>query len=133
MGVYESILKGLQEAVDYENGNGEARVTKCTVNPAPEFNAQQIKNVRISLGMTQATFAEVMGVSPKTVEAWEAGTNRPVGSARRFLSVLQADPTMLAKCNIISAKTNKEQVRPALYLYSEIIFCVVKGNVRNYL
>ena len=29
MGVYESILKGLQEAADYENGNGEARVTSA--------------------------------------------------------------------------------------------------------
>lgn len=103
MGAYESIIKGLNEAIDYEQGNGSARVAKCTVNPAPEFNAQEIKNVRLSLGMTQITFAEVMGVSPKTVEAWEAGTNKPIGSARRFLSVLQADPSMLTKCDIISA------------------------------
>ena len=103
MGVYESIIKGLNEAIDYENGTGKARVTKCTVNPAPEFTAGQIKEVRISVGMTQTTFAEVMGVSPKTVEAWEAGTNKPIGSARRFLSVLKADPSMLTKCDIISA------------------------------
>ena len=103
MGVYESIIKGLNQAVEYEQGKGKARVTKCTVNPAPEFNPQDIKAVRNSLGMTQITFAEVMGVSPKTVEAWEAGTNKPIGSARRFLSVLQTDPSMLTKCNIISA------------------------------
>ena len=103
MSVYESIIKGLNEAIDYENGKGKARVVKCTVNPAPEFNAQQIKDVRLSLGMTQITFAEVMGVSPKTVEAWEAGTNKPIGAARRFLSVLKTDPSMLSKCDIISA------------------------------
>jgi putative transcriptional regulator len=44
-----------------------------------------------------------MGVSTKTVEAWEAGTNKPIGSARRFLSVLKSDPSLLNKCNIISA------------------------------
>ena len=44
-----------------------------------------------------------MGVSVKTVEAWEAGTNKPIGSARRFLSVLKADPTLLSRINIISA------------------------------
>ena len=103
MGVYESIIQGLNEAIDYENGKGKARVAKCTVNPAPEFNAEQIKEVRLSLGMTQVTFAEVMGVSLKTVEAWEAGTNKPIGSARRFLSVLKADPSTLTKCDIISA------------------------------
>ncbi len=103
MSVYESLLQGLQEAIVFEAGTGKARVSKCTVNPAPEYSAKQIKQVRLSLGMTQVTFAEVMGVSPKTVEAWEAGTNRPIGSARRFLSVLQTDPTLLKKLNIISA------------------------------
>ena len=102
MSVYESIIKGLNEAIQYENGQGKAKVTKCTVNPAPEFDAQQIKAVRLSLGMTQNTFAEVMGVSPKTVEAWEAGTNKPLGSAKRFLCVLKTEPAMLIKCNIIS-------------------------------
>ncbi|MBR4765423.1 MAG: helix-turn-helix domain-containing protein [Clostridia bacterium] len=103
MGVYESIIKGLNEAIDYENGKITARTTKCTVNPAPEFDAKQIRDARLSLGMTQTTFAQVMGVSIKTVEAWEAGTNKPVGAARRLLSMLQADPSMLAKLNIISA------------------------------
>ena len=103
MSVYESLLQGLQEAIAFEEGTGKGRVSKCTVNPAPEYDANQIKQVRLSLGMTQVTFAEVMGVSPKTVEAWEAGTNRPIGSARRFLSVLQTDPTLLKKLNIISA------------------------------
>lgn len=103
MSIYESIIKGLNEAIDYENGKGTARVTKCTVNPAPDYDATQIKELRQSLGMTQLTFAEVVGVSQKTVEAWEAGTNKPIGAARRFLSVLQADPSMLAKFNIVVA------------------------------
>ncbi len=101
MSVYDSIVKGLNEAIAHENGTGHARKMKCTVNPAPEYNAQQIKDIRLSLGMTQPTFAAVMGVSKKTVEAWEAGTNSPVGSARRFLSVIQADPSTLARYNII--------------------------------
>lgn len=103
MGVYESIIQGLTEAVEYEKGNGKARTAKCTVNPAPEFTSQEIKDIRLGFGMTQLTFAEVMGVSVKTVEAWEAGTNKPIGSARRFLSVLKADPTLLSRVNIISA------------------------------
>ena len=103
MSVYESIIKGLNEAIDYEKGQGTAKVTKCTVNPVPNYEPAQIKELRLSLGMTQSTYSEVVGVSQKTVEAWEAGTNKPIGSARRFLSVLQADPSMLAKCNIIVA------------------------------
>lgn len=102
MSVYESIIKGLNEAVEFESGKGKARTAKCTVNPAPEFSSQEIKDIRLNFGMTQATFAEVMGVSVKTVEAWESGTNKPIGSARRFLSVIKAEPELLAKVNIIS-------------------------------
>lgn len=103
MSVYESILQGLNEAVEYQKGKIDARTAKCTVNPAPEFDADEIKEIRLSFGMTQMTFAEVMGVSVKTVEAWEAGTNKPIGSARRFLSVIKADPSLLARFNIVSA------------------------------
>ena len=32
MSVYESILKGLNEAIEYEKGNVQARTAKCTVS-----------------------------------------------------------------------------------------------------
>lgn len=102
MNVYESIVKGLQEAISHENGNGTAYTVKCTVNPAPDYDAKQIKDVRNSLGLTQIAFAEVTGVSLKAVETWEAGTNKPNGSARRLISMLQADPTILAKFEILN-------------------------------
>ena len=92
MSVYESIIKGLNEAIEYESGTGNARVVKCTVNPVPDFQAEEIRDVRLSLGMTQITFAQVMGVSVKTVEAWEAG-----------MSFLQSDPGMISRLNVISA------------------------------
>ena len=102
MDVYKSIITGLHEAVGYEKGTVKARKAKCTVNPASDFNAQEIKSVRNTLQMTQATFAAVMGVSTKTVEAWEASTNTPIGTARRMLSMLKADPALPTKYNIIS-------------------------------
>ena len=102
MNVYNSIMTGLNEAVGYEKGTVKARKAKCTVNPVPDFNAQEIKSVRNTLQMTQATFAAVMGVSTKTVEAWEAGTNTPIGTARRMLSMLKADPALPTKYNIVS-------------------------------
>ncbi len=102
MDVYKSIITGLDEAVGYEQGKVKARTAKYTVNPAPEFNALEIKNVRNSLQMTQATFAAVMGVSIKTVEAWESGRNVPIGTARRMLSLIKADPSLLRRYNIIS-------------------------------
>lgn len=103
MNVYKSIIQGLNEAVEYEKGNVKARTAKCTVTPVPELSSAEIKDIRISLGMTQATFAEAIGVSVKTVEAWEAGTNKPIGIARRFLSVIKSDPDIFIKSNIVTA------------------------------
>ena len=58
---------------------------KLTVAPVPDFTAEEIRDLRHTLKMTQGTFAALMGVSSKTVEAWEAGTNIPLGMARRML------------------------------------------------
>lgn len=101
MSVYESIIKGLNEAIDYEKGKGTARVMKCTVAPIPDFTAEEIKTLRHTLNMTQNTFAALMGVSSKTVEAWEAGTNVPLGTARRMLGLLKSDNSIPVKYNIV--------------------------------
>lgn len=41
--------------------------------------------------MSQKIFASYIGVSPKTVEAWEAGTNHPSGAASRLLNMMEMD------------------------------------------
>lgn len=41
--------------------------------------------------MYQKSFAGYLGVSEKTVEAWEAGVNHPSGAASRILSMMEMD------------------------------------------
>lgn len=67
-------------------------------SPVREYEACEIKAIRNGLGMTQAVFALFMGVSKKTVEAWEAGRNMPDGPARRLLAMVQADPHLAERC-----------------------------------
>ena len=38
--------------------------------------------------MTQSVFADYLGVSQKTVEAWECGRTHPTGPANRLMGVL---------------------------------------------
>lgn len=102
MNVFESIMTGLNEAVEYEKGNLTAKKTTLTVEPLPEITAEEIKSIRKEIGLTQAMFATVIGVSTKTVEAWESGTNRPIGPARRMLSLIRFYPDILKVCHIIS-------------------------------
>ncbi len=102
MNVFESIMTGLQEALDYEEGKGTARTTKLSVEPLPDLSANEIKSIRCSAGLTQQIFAAALGVSAKTVEAWEAGTNRPIGPARRMISIMKTDPDFLTKYHLVS-------------------------------
>ena len=104
MSVYESIIQGLNEAVEFEKGTGRARVNRVTaanIVPIPEISSQEVKDIRVSLNMTQVVFAGIMGVSAKTVEAWESGINTPSGTARRMLSMLKADPDVPKKYNFV--------------------------------
>lgn len=102
MNVFESIMTGLNEAVDYEKGKISAPKTKLTIEPLPDISSDDIKAIRNKLGFTQAMFAAVIGVSTKTVEAWETGTNRPIGPARRMISLIQLNPKILESCHIIT-------------------------------
>lgn len=93
MTYYESIMQGLNEAVDYANGKTEGvRVHKVEVKPVPSFNAGDIKTIRGTLGMTQMIFASMLGVSKKTVEAWEEGINAPNGPSCRLLAMFRENP-----------------------------------------
>ena len=101
MKVYDGIMQGLEEAVAYNEGKIKARTKTMEISPVPMFKAAEIKNIRNELGMTQVLFAGFMGVSTKTVEAWEAGRNMPDGPARRMLSMLKLDPALPQRFNII--------------------------------
>lgn len=90
--IYESILTGLNEAIS--DACGEKPLQKrqrITVEPVKKYEAEEVKRVRKSTGMSQKAFAAYMGVSDKTVEAWEAGTNRPSGAASRILTMMERD------------------------------------------
>ncbi len=102
MSVYEGIMQGLNEAIAHNEGKIKARTKTMSIEPVPEFEATEIKSIRNELGMTQVLFAGFMGVSTKTVEAWEAGRNMPDGPARRILAMLKVDPGLPQRLNIVA-------------------------------
>ena len=97
MSVYKSIMQGLTEAEAYQQGKIKARKTKLTIKPVETFNPTEIKRIRQKTGLSQVMFAGTMGVSPKTVEAWENGRNKPEGASRRLLEVVRDDPGFLQR------------------------------------
>ncbi|MDC7239069.1 MAG: type II toxin-antitoxin system MqsA family antitoxin [Spirochaetales bacterium] len=100
---FDSIMSGLNESLEYSKGNlDNVKRRKVSIAPIPDYNAKKIKSIRESLNLTQMIFAEVIGVSVKTVEAWEAGRNKPQGPASRFLNLLEQDRNFLEEYKILS-------------------------------
>ncbi len=88
--LFEDLKTGLQEAIDYEKGKGHAKVRKLRFEPVLKVDNEEIRKIRMDAGMTQAAFAQFMGISPKTVEAWECGRIHPTGPAYRLIGLLRA-------------------------------------------
>ena len=82
---FESIKKGLNEAIDFAQGKEvKAKVTK--INPQLD-----VKRVRKNLGMTQKDFALSLGISLATLRHWERGDRKPHGPALILLNLVEKD------------------------------------------
>ena len=90
----QGLLKGLKEAVAYENQKMDLRTTTIEIpDTPPQFTKLQVKQVREKiLKVSQPIFAKILGVSDGAVKSWELGTNKPHGSSARLIQMAQRDP-----------------------------------------
>ena len=75
------ILEGLRELKRGEHG----RV----------INVPDVAQIREKTGLSQARFAELLGVSVRTLQDWEQGRRAPSGAARTLLLVADRNPRAL--------------------------------------
>jgi len=87
----------LSEALDEAIADAKAakpflkrKTISLEIEPLKSYTADDIKAIRHSTGLTQSMFAKWFGVTTRTVEAWEAGRNKPSGPSSRLLGLLQA-------------------------------------------
>jgi DNA-binding transcriptional regulator YiaG len=53
--------------------------------------------IRRELNLTQADFAELLGISPATVRKWERGSGEPSSAAKTLLAVARTHPEIVRK------------------------------------
>ena len=75
------ILQGIREIKRGEHG----RVT----------TVPSVSSVREKTGLSQARFAELLGVSVRTLQEWEQGRRAPSGAARTLLLIAEKNPRAL--------------------------------------
>ena len=75
------ILQGLREIKRGEQG----RV----------INVPDVAGTRQKTGLSQARFAQLLGVSVRTLQDWEQGRRAPSGAARTLLRIAARNPQAL--------------------------------------
>lgn len=75
------ILEGIREIKRGEHG----RV----------INVPPVSTVRASTGLSQSQFAQLLGVSVRTLQEWEQGRRAPSGAARTLLRIVAKNPRIL--------------------------------------
>jgi len=77
----------LLESVRQMKRGEAARATKVELSAAAEARAQ--------VGLSQQDFANLLGVSARTLQDWEQGRREPNGAAKTLLRVAVAHPEVL--------------------------------------
>lgn len=82
---FESIKKGLEEAVEYSQGK---KVRVRVFKPEPV----NVKTIRQKTHLTQDEFAAAFGISVATLRHWERGDRKPQGPALVLLNLVRKSP-----------------------------------------
>ena len=95
--VAEEIMAGMRELERMmdEGKSPEQMFTVRTVEiPDPNaYVAREVRKLRDALGVSQAVFAHLLGISVILVKSWERGVRQPNLMARRLLDTIKADPS----------------------------------------
>ena len=59
------------------------------------INVPSVTVIRERTGLSQSRFAQLLGVSVRTLQEWEQGRRAPSGAARTLLLIAQKNPKAL--------------------------------------
>ena len=83
----ETFQRDLLQSVKQMRNGQAARITQVAVPPASAARART--------GLSQQAFAQLLGVSARTLQDWEQGRREPTGAARTLLRVAASHPEVL--------------------------------------
>ncbi len=93
---FSGVMDGLQEALAHKKGKAAAE-TFARKRSLPAINVVELRS---SLSMTQKSFAEILGVSCRTVEAWESGKSTPTPTAKKLMYLIQENHSLVQKLSV---------------------------------
>ena len=88
--MFEELLGSVREAGAILRG--KQRPSRRAV-----IRSSGVRIIRERTSLSQSEFAQLIGVSVKTLQNWEQDRRRPAGPAAALLSILEHDPALAVK------------------------------------
>jgi len=82
---FNELLASVKEA-------GEIIHKKRLPSKVTTVDLPDIRGIRAKLNLSQQMFAQLIGISPRTLQNWEQGTRTPEGPAIALLKVADKNP-----------------------------------------
>ena len=89
---FDQLVQGVTEMRRHMRGAKVAGAIMTTVNPA---DTPQVKKIREAVKISQSQFAQLIGVSLRTLQNWEQQRTIPTGPARALLKIVASNPKAL--------------------------------------
>lgn len=83
----EELGNRLLQSVKEMKAGAAARVTQIAPN--------EVASARLKTGLSQAEFAQVLQISPRTLQEWEQGRRAPTGAARALIRIAFRHPEII--------------------------------------
>ena len=102
-------LESIIQRGESPSGGGRFTIRSIAVAEPSAHDAASVRSIRESLNVSQAVFAQLLGVSPALVRAWELGTRVPAPIARRLLDQVRKSPssfTVLVSASIPAKRSH---------------------------
>lgn len=106
---------------------GEITMNKKLFAVSDRLMREDIKNIRKKLDVTQQEFAELVNVSKKTIERWEAGEKPVTGPIVTLVKILSEYPQLSENLRI----PERKYAMRLWYMYKEEICTVIDVDERN--
>ena len=83
---FADLKEALEDALAFERSKRrDLKVTRIQApRPPNAMSPRDIARIRERLNCSQAVFAMMLNISPKTVQAWEQGSRAPVDAALKL-------------------------------------------------
>ncbi|HXQ70281.1 MAG TPA: helix-turn-helix domain-containing protein [Pyrinomonadaceae bacterium] len=94
---FTELREAMEDALAFERGKRRnLKVTRIQAPRAPKaMSPKDIARIRERLNCSQAVFAMMLNISPRTVQAWEQGSREPGDAALKLLTIAKNHPEVL--------------------------------------